>query len=219
MSTGSILLIAAAAVWFCRGLVPGRAGRSASIRARQLRTPLVRLAELVGVRTERGSEAARYAAGAEGERRTGRLLAVLRLVGCLVLHDLALPGSRANVDHLVVSFWGVVVVIDTKRWDAHYRIRMVRGHLFHGDRDVCDRLRGLRHEAETVARVLGVPVIPLVVVHGAPVDGGELVLDGIRIVPAHSAVPALRALARSNRGHGRAVRRRAKQSLKPYGRT
>jgi hypothetical protein len=36
--------------------------------------------------------------GAAGERRTARLLAPLERHGWAVLHDLALPGSRANID-------------------------------------------------------------------------------------------------------------------------
>ncbi|MFD8774525.1 NERD domain-containing protein [Streptomyces sp. NPDC059916] len=180
------------------------------------------LADLAGVQTVRGRQAAQFAAGARGERRTGRLLGVLRLLGWTVLHDLALPTGRANVDHLVVSFWGVVVVVDSKQWDARFAVRAVGGRLLHGDRDVTDRLRGLRHETDTVSRVLGVPVIPLVVMHGAPVDGGALIFDGIRIVTAQSAVPVLRGIARRHRhrhrhrGHG--LGRRARLALKPYGR-
>jgi hypothetical protein len=36
--------------------------------------------------------------GATGERRTARLLAPLERRGWVVLHDLAIPGSRANID-------------------------------------------------------------------------------------------------------------------------
>ncbi|MCX5326333.1 nuclease-related domain-containing protein [Streptomyces sp. NBC_00120] len=218
MSSGTILLAAAVLAWLVWGRRPGSAGRSAAAHARQLRTPLVRLAELAGVQTVRGRQAAQFAAGAEGERRTGRLLGVLRLFGWTVLHDLALPTGRANVDHLVVSFWGVVIVVDSKRWDARYRVRAVGGRLLHGDRDVTDRLRGLRHEAETVSRVLGVPVFSLVVMHDAPVDGGALIFDGIRIVPAQSAVAVLRGIARRHCGHGHGLGRRARLALKPYGR-
>jgi hypothetical protein len=38
--------------------------------------------------------------GAQGERRTARLLASLERHGYQVFHDLAIPGSAANVDHL-----------------------------------------------------------------------------------------------------------------------
>jgi Nuclease-related domain len=41
--------------------------------------------------------------GAVGERRTARLLDRLSCDGYVVFHDLAIPGSPANVDHLVVG--------------------------------------------------------------------------------------------------------------------
>jgi nuclease-like protein len=41
--------------------------------------------------------------GAEGERRTARLLAPLERHGYQVFHDLAIPGAAANVDHLVIG--------------------------------------------------------------------------------------------------------------------
>lgn len=219
MSLGTVLAAALLLAWLCRRRV-GRAGRSAAARARRLRTPRVRIAELFGVSTAAGREAARYAAGAEGERRTGRMLTVLRWSGWTVLHDLALPTGTANIDHLVVSPSGVVLLVDSKRWgaDARYRVRVVAGRLLHGTTDVTDRLRGLRYETATAARVLGVTVIPVVVMHGAPVDGGALTFDGIRIVAADSAVAELRRLARRHRGHGRRLGRRAAEAFKPYGR-
>jgi Nuclease-related domain len=55
------------------------------------------------------------AAGAVGERRTARLLARLERQGWVVLHDLAVPGSRANLDHLVIGHGGVFV-IDSKQY-------------------------------------------------------------------------------------------------------
>jgi hypothetical protein len=41
--------------------------------------------------------------GAAGERRTARLLSPLERQGWAVLHDLAVHGSRANLDHLVIG--------------------------------------------------------------------------------------------------------------------
>jgi hypothetical protein len=46
--------------------------------------------------------------GAAGERRTAWLLGSLERHGWAVLHDLAVPGSQANLDHLVIGpGWGV----------------------------------------------------------------------------------------------------------------
>jgi Nuclease-related domain len=53
--------------------------------------------------------------GAAGERHTARLLRRLEQRGWVVLHDLAVPGSRANIDHLAIGPGGVVV-IDSKQY-------------------------------------------------------------------------------------------------------
>src|SRR6266571_284103 len=58
--------------------------------------------------------------GAKGERQTARLLAKLEREGWQVLHDLAVPGSRANVDHLAIGPGGVWV-IDSKLWGSRVR--------------------------------------------------------------------------------------------------
>ncbi len=153
-----------------------------------------------------------------GERRTAARLSPLWLRLWWVLHDRRLPTGRANVDHLVITFFGVIFVIDTKRWSSRFRVRVVGGRLLHGDMDVTDRLRGLRHEARTVAAVLGRPVIPIVAMDGPPIDGGELLLDGIRIVPADRLVPVLKVLSRQLCGFGPLIGWHAARLLKPYGR-
>ncbi|MGW1840672.1 nuclease-related domain-containing protein [Streptomyces sp. NPDC002067] len=194
----TLIIMAAITIWLFRRPprpAPG-AGASADARARALRTPLVRLADAVGISTHAGRLAARSAAGAEGERRTARRIAPLAREGWVLLHDRALPRGRANVDHLAIAPGGAVILPDTKRWSARYRVRVVNGRLLHGDHDVTNRLRGLRHEARAVQQALGVPVTPLVLMDGAPVEGGELVLDGIRIVPADRACAVLRSLGR-----------------------
>jgi hypothetical protein len=56
-----------------------------------------------------------WAYGANGEAKLGRLLDPLRDEGMAVLHDRRIPGTRANIDHLVVAPWGVFV-IDAKNY-------------------------------------------------------------------------------------------------------
>jgi hypothetical protein len=95
------------------------------------------VAVLVGWRLRfRPSEQARtWQRGAQGERRTARLLRRLARVGFVVFHDLAVPGVQANVDHLVIGPTGVFV-IDSKQWTGNvhhepprdfWRLRLVRG--------------------------------------------------------------------------------------------
>ena len=65
-----------------------------------------------------------WARGGQGEEAVGRSLT--RAVGAtgVVLHDRAIPGSRANIDHLVIVPSGVWVV-DTKRYRG--RVQQRRG--------------------------------------------------------------------------------------------
>ncbi|WP_371793849.1 NERD domain-containing protein [Streptomyces albidoflavus] len=190
--TLTALLVIAAAAWWWHNHRPRRhgAGASAAARARALRTPLVRLATALGIRTRAAALADRSAAGAAGERRTAARLGPLTRTGWHVFHDLALPTGRANIDHLLISPTGAVFLPDTKRWSAARPVLIRAGRLLHGNEDVTDRLNGLRHETATVARVLGVPVTPLVVMDGPQLIGPHgrpathLTLHGTRIVPA-----------------------------------
>jgi hypothetical protein len=70
-------------------------------------------------RARRGQvSASRWEKGADGEERVGQWLDALHERGCYVLHDRRLPGSMANIDHLVVSPAGVWV-IDAKNYTGH----------------------------------------------------------------------------------------------------
>jgi len=51
-----------------------------------------------GLRFRPSPDAIAWRRGAVGERRTARLLSPLERQGWVVLHDLAVPGSRANID-------------------------------------------------------------------------------------------------------------------------
>jgi hypothetical protein len=68
--------------------------------------------------------------GAVGERRTARLLGRLERHGWAVLHDLAVPGSRANIDHLAIGPGGVFVV-DSKLYTGRLHLAP-GGSLWHG---------------------------------------------------------------------------------------
>lgn len=76
---------------------------------------------------------AAWKAGADGERRVARVLRPLTRHGVVVLHDRALPRSRANIDHLVIGGMGIVVV-DAKNWRARgARVALGRdGRLWYG---------------------------------------------------------------------------------------
>src|SRR4029450_11931465 len=85
------------------------------------------VAALVGwrLRVHPSEQARTWQRGAQGERRGGRLLARLPRDGYVVFHNLALPGSPANVDHLVIGPSGVFV-IDSKQWTGSIPPRRCR---------------------------------------------------------------------------------------------
>jgi hypothetical protein len=141
------------------------------------------------------SDAIAWRRGAVGERRTARLLAGLERQGWVVLHDLAVPGSRANLDHLVIGPGGVFV-IDSKRYRGRLQLDPT-GQLWHGRYPLAAALRAVSFEADQAARVLpdpGVAVVPIVAVHGAQVPWGKIVMDGVPVVSARRLPSMLRQL-------------------------
>jgi hypothetical protein len=173
------------------GLVVGALAAQAGLT----RAGLVSLAvaALVGWRLRfRPSERTRaWQRGAAGERQTARLLDRLGCDGYVVFHDLAMPDSPANLDHLVLGPSGVFV-IDSKRWTGHVH-QSADGLIWHNHYRLDRTLATIRRQAGTLGRLLGVPVAPLVCVHGAHIQGGGLRAQGVAIVPA--------TLLRSALGH------------------
>jgi hypothetical protein len=148
-----------------------------------------------GLRFKPSPDAVAWRRGAVGERRTARLLDPLKRQGWAVLHDLAVPGSQANLDHLAIGPGGVFV-IDSK----HYRGRLQldpSGRLWHGRYPLAPTLRTVSFEADQAAKVLpnpGVPVVPIVVVHGAQVPWAKMVADGVPVLAARRLPSMLRGL-------------------------
>jgi hypothetical protein len=133
--------------------------------------------------------------GARGERRTARLLAPLERHGWAVLHDLAIPGSPANIDHLVIGPGGVVV-IDSKQYRGRLRVDAY-GMLWHGPHLLVSTLRKTRWEADQADEVLGIADIQIpaiVAVHGASVPWGRVHADGATVLPARRVPDVLQAL-------------------------
>jgi hypothetical protein len=180
------------------------AGLAAVVAATLLSLPLpgralLAVAALAGVgwrlRFRPSPETQAWARGAAGERHVARLLAPLDAHGWTVLHDLRVPRSTANIDHLVIGPPGVFVV-DAK----HYRgpLYLSRdGGLWHGRHPLAAALSATRWEADKVHATLGAPdidVVPIVAVHGAAVPFGQVSIHGIPVVAAASLPGMLRAL-------------------------
>jgi hypothetical protein len=133
--------------------------------------------------------------GAAGERRTARLLAPLERRGWAVLHDLAIPNSPANIDHLVIGPGGVVV-IDSKHFRGQLRLDR-DGMVWHGRHLLVSALRTTLWEADQADEVLGIAdltVAAIVAVHGASVPWGVLRAEGVTVVPARRLPDLLGAL-------------------------
>jgi hypothetical protein len=136
-----------------------------------------------------------WARGAAGERHVARLLASLEAHGWTVLHDLRIPRSTANIDHLVIGTPGVFV-IDAKHYRGHLHLTH-DGRLWHGRYPLAAALSATRWEADKVQATLGVAdidVVPVVAVVGAPVPFGQVTVNGVPVVAAHSLPGMLRAL-------------------------
>jgi hypothetical protein len=148
-----------------------------------------------GLRFRPSPDARAWRRGAAGERRTARLLGPLERQGWVVLHDLAVPDSRANLDHLVIGPGGVFV-IDSKQYRGRLQLDPT-GRLWHGRYPLAPTLRAVSFEADQAAQVLpdpGVAVVPIVAVHGARVPWGKVVIDGVPVVPARRLPSMLRQL-------------------------
>jgi len=143
--------------------------------------------------------------GADGERLVAEALA--RCPGIGTLHDRAVPGSRSNIDHLVVGRSGVFV-IDTKayRVDIGLSGRWGEEMLRCSGRDRSDLLRAAEAQARTVRAVLadagwygGDPVVPVLCFVGSswlvrpPVTVGEVVICSpetlVGLVRARGSIP------------------------------
>ena len=148
-----------------------------------------------GLRFRPSPDAVAWRRGAAGERRTARLLGPLERQGWAVLHDLAVPGSRANLDHLVIGPGGVFV-IDSKQYRGRLQLDP-SGRLWHGRYPLAPALRAVAFEADQAAQVLADPdvvVVPIVAVHGAQVPWGKVVIDGVPVVAARRLPSMLRQL-------------------------
>ena len=151
----------------------------------------------------------RWLRGAAGEGATADLLARLPGRSWVVLHDLAIPGHRANIDHLVIGPTGVWV-IDTKT--TRSQVRTGWRSLWLGERKLDSG--PARWEAATVSEMLGVRVRALIALHGGGLRprGGRA--GPVRVVPAGSLLRRLRR--RRRRLDRRQVRRLACEAVELF---
>ncbi|MEY2477670.1 MAG: hypothetical protein QOG87_2985 [Actinomycetota bacterium] len=153
-----------------------------------------RLRAIAGAETT----AAAWERGAVGERQTAELLSQLP-ASFHVMHDRSLPGSRANVDHLVVGPPGVFMV-DSKNFT--YPVTLSNGTLWTGTHPLTRELEKASWEARSAGGELAlhrggrtVPITPVLCIHGSEIPDG-LVVGGVIVVGASRLVHTLLARPR-----------------------
>jgi hypothetical protein len=131
-----------------------------------------------GLRFQPSLDAVAWRRGAAGERRTARLLGPLERHGWAVLHDLAVPGSRANLDHLVIGPGGVFA-IDSKQYRGRLQLES-SGRLWHGRYPLAPSLQAVSFQADQAAQVPWGKVVT----HGVPVVAARRLPSMLRQLPA-----------------------------------
>jgi Nuclease-related domain len=151
-------------------------------------------AGLVGwrLRFRVSAETAAWRRGARGERRTTRALRKLVRAGWTVLHDVAVPSSRANGDHLLVGPPGVFLV-DSKAWHGTIT-QAVDGQAWHNGHPLDQVIATVRWEAEQVTGALGAPVLPLLCVHDTRIPWDEIYVANVPVLTPARLLAVLRSL-------------------------
>jgi hypothetical protein len=129
--------------------------------------------------------------GAIGEERLGARLDALASDEVVVLHDRRIPGSRANIDHIVVTRGGIWV-IDAKRYKGRPELRIEGGilrprteKLLVGRRDCTKLVDGVLSQVELVREHVGhVPAAGALCFVEAdwPLIGGSFTTRGVEVL-------------------------------------
>ena len=104
------------------------------------------------------AEARWFEALAADERAMAMQLAMLPPAYAL-LHDLRLPGSKGNVDHLVVGPGGAFVVVLRR---CSHTVEFRDGELWADSQSLSDVLAAAKVEAQLLAQLLRTPVVGVV---------------------------------------------------------
>ena len=141
--------------------------------------------------------------GALGEERLGNRLNELASDSLRVLHDRRIPGSRANIDHIVVAPAGVYVV-DAKKYRGRPQLKIEGGFLrprveklLVGTRDCTKLVDGVLKQVDIVRGLIG-DDLPI---HGVlcfveadwPLIGGSFTTRGVEALRPKRLYPKLKA--------------------------
>ena len=178
--------------------------RRKTSREQRIRTNHPKLGGMILALSEEPQSTRAWELGAIGEELLAERLTDLP-ADTRVLHDRLIPGTRANIDHMVVSPAGVWV-IDAKRYRGKRPALHVEGGILRprveslrvGGRDVSKLVDGVRSQVERVADALAEPGIAI---HGIlcflqadwPLIGGDFTLRDIEVLWPGLLVRRIRA--------------------------
>jgi hypothetical protein len=179
----------------------GIAGRSARTEYERRSTKRIaeidrtwgRFAGVVKALTDEPDSTRAWAIGAEGEEELARRLA--QVDGLQVLNDRRVPGTKGNIDHIVIARAGVFVV-DAKQMKGRIEIKNVGWfwkpdyRLYVGRRDKTGLVENMAWQVDAVRSALGAagldplpPITPvLCFIDGDwPLFGGPDAFNGVRL--------------------------------------
>jgi hypothetical protein len=163
--------------------------RRANDEAR-LRADWGRLGGLAVALTPERQSTKAWSTGAAGEERVGRELDRVASLEVRVTHDRRIRGTKANIDHLVVTGDGVWV-IDAKKYKGRPTLRVEGGiirrrveRLFVRSRDQTKLVDGVLWQMEKVEDAVGVPVLGALCFVEAdwPLLGGSFSVRGVEVL-------------------------------------
>ena len=153
-----------------------------------------------------------YEVGARGEELLAKRLDALADHGVLVLHDRRIPGTRANIDHIVVAPTGVFV-IDAKKYKGRPLLKVEGGivrprveKLMVGSRDCTRLVAGVTKQLGHVRAALSRdPIFESIPIRGMlcfveadwPLLGGAFVTGGVDILWPKKAAERITAVCES----------------------
>ncbi len=135
--------------------------------------------------------------GAEAERRTARTINRLRRYGYVIMHDRRVPGSEANIGHLLVGPGGVMVIMSDASTGAVRYAKdgaKVDGQSLKKPLDLTKWLGDeTRSQARTAMPMIKVPVTPILVMVEAGVMWSDGAIDGVTLISLKDLVSYVRA--------------------------
>jgi len=151
------------------------------------------------IRAERADRAAQeWSRGADGEWALAEVMGPLGADGYYHLDDRRLPGSSANLDHVLLGPAGAFV-IDTKNWTG--QLRVDGKSLRQGDRRRDDHLERVRVQAVDVATIIEefmgyqrVEVRPVICFVGEARLSSRAAVDRVHLFNREELVPFIRDL-------------------------